>query len=231
MTERIWSDEQLAEMSRRTIEKAFDAIEAGEAARARELVQLMYDQFVKLHDGYMTWIGGLLTFLYREGGVEKVEAAERFAHDVEARLVFFPPERTDFQFMVERMASELQGHVLQHMTLEEDDEKLVLKVSPCGSGGRLIQMGAYRPEVGLARIAEPADITFHTADYPIYCVHCPLFNMNALDAFGDFTFINEPPQEDGSYCRFIFYKDKARIPEEYYRRLGRLKPQETGKGV
>jgi hypothetical protein len=225
MSERIWTDEQLAELSRRTIDKLGDAVDAGDGERVKELAQLMYDQFTHLHDGYMAWITGLLTYIYEHGGTEAVAEAERFAHAKEGQLVFLPPEKTDFKFIVEKMATELQGHVYQFMTLEEDDEKVVLTNRPCGSGGRLIQMGAYQPEVGMAKIAEPNDLTFNTADYPIYCVHCPLFNINALDDMGDFLFVNNPPQEDGSYCQFIFYKDKANIPEHYYTRLGRKKPQ------
>jgi hypothetical protein len=225
MAERIWTDEQLAAMSRRTIDKLLDAAEAGETERVKNLAQIMYDQFTHLHDGYMAWIAGLLTYLYEKGGAAEVEAAERFAHAKEGQLVFLPPEQTDVKFMVERMASELQGHVHQFMTLEEDEEKVVLTNRPCGSGGRLIQMGAYGPEVGMAKIAEPCDLTFNTADYPVYCVHCPLFNMNAVDEMGDFIFLNNPPEKDGSYCQFIFYKDKADIPEEYYTRLGRTKPR------
>lgn len=226
MTERIWTDEQLADMSRRTIDKLCDAADAGDTELVKTLAQAMYDQFTHLHDGYMAWIAGLLTYLYDKGGIAEVEAAERYAHAKEGQLVFLPPERTDIKFMVEKMAAELQGHVHQFMTLEEDDEKVVLTNRPCGSGGRLIQMGAYQPDVGMAIIKEPSDITFNTADYPVYCVHCPLFNMNAVDELGDFLFLNNPPQKDGSYCQFIFYKDKNNIPEEYYKRLGRVKPQQ-----
>lgn len=220
---RIWTDEQLAEMAKRTIDKAMDAIDAGDTERAKEMVQLMYDQFVHLHDGSMVWIAGLLTWIYNRHGSAGVYDAEKEAHDREAKLVFLPPEKTDFKFMVEKMSAELQGHVHQHMTLEEDDEKVVLTNTPCGSGGRLIKMGAYEPEVGLARIEDASEITFNTPDFPIYCVHCPLFNMNAIDDTGDFLFINNPPG-DGKSCQFIFYKDKKDIPEEYYERLGRKKP-------
>ena len=125
--------------------------------------------------------------------------------------------------MVEKMASGLQGHVYQYMTLEEDDEKVTLTNTPCGSGGRLIKMGGYNPEIGLKRIAEPAEITFNTPDFPLYCVHCPLFNRNAIDNTGELTFINNPPG-DGISCVSYFYKDKKDIPEEYYKRLGREKP-------
>ena len=97
---RIWTDEQLAEMAKRTIDKALDAIDAGESQKAKDLLHLMYDQFVHLHDGYMVWIAGLLTWIYERHGIEGVEAAERDAHAKEAKRVFLPPERTDFQFIV-----------------------------------------------------------------------------------------------------------------------------------
>ena len=220
---RIWTDEQLAEMAKLPIDKAIEAIDAGDKEKAKEQVKLMYDQFTHLHDGATVWLAGLLTWIYERHGTEGVNDAEREAHAKEAKLVFLPPEQTDFEFILKKMVSDLQGHVHQHMTLTEDDEKVVLTNKPCGSGGRLIKMGGYDPEVGLARIKEPADITFSTPDYPIYCVHCPLFNMNAIDDTGDFVFINNPPG-DGTECRFIFYKDKKDIPEEYYKRIGREKP-------
>ena len=221
---RIWTDEQLAEMAKRTIDKAFDAVDEGDSEKAKELIQLMYDQFTKLHDGWMVWLTGLLTWIYERHGTEGVEDAERMAHAIEGKLVFFPPERTDFEFTVENMAKELQGHVHQYMTLEEDDEKVTMVVTPCGSGGRLLQMGAYTPEMGLACIKDPAPITFSTPDFPLYCLHCPLFGMNAIDNLGDFMFVNEPPG-DGTSCVRYFYKDKKDIPEEYYKRLGREKPK------
>ena len=220
---RIWTDEQLDAMAKRTIDKAFDAIDAKETEKAKELVQLMYDQFTHLHDGYMVWVTGLLTWIYDRHGTEGVTDAEREAHAKEGKLVFLPPERNDFQYIVEKMSAELQGHVHQHMTLEEDDEKITMTVSPCGSGGRLITMGGYDPEIGLKCIKEPADITFNTPDFPMYCVHCPMFNMNSIDSTGTLRFVNEPPG-DGTSCVRYFYKDSKDIPEKYFKRLGREKP-------
>jgi len=220
--DRIWTDEQLAEMAKRTIDKAFESVDAGESQKAKELIQLMYDQFTHLHDGFMVWITGLLSWIYERHGASGVEDAERIAHAIEAKLVFLPPERTDFQFILEKLAAELQGHVHQYMTLEEDDEKVTMTVTPCGSGGRLIKMGGYSPEVGLKCIAEPSDITFNTPDFPLYCVHCPLFNMNAIDKTGGLQSVGNPPG-DGTACVRYFYKDQKDIPEEYYKRLGRTK--------
>jgi len=222
MSERIWTDEELADLSKRFIEKAHDAIDRGDTEKAHEYVDKMYEQLAHLHDGSMTWIAGLQSWIYERHGVDGVRDAERFAHGIEFKLLSFLPEETDYKSFVEHMAVGLGGHVYQHMTIEEDDEKVVITNTPCGSGGRLIQKGGY--ECGLAKITEPADITFNKTDYPIYCVHCALFNMNALDETGDFLFLHNPPQPDGAYCQVIFYKDKSKIPTSYYERLNRKNP-------
>ena len=220
---RIWTDEQLEEMAKSTLDKIYDAIDANDPQKTRDMVKLMYDQLAHLHDAAMVWITGLLTWIYERYGFDELEIAERDAH---ARThKFFPPPQggTDFKSTVEKMASDLKGHVHQEMTLVEDDEKVVMTNTPCGSGGRLILEGAYTPKVGMSLIAEPSPLTFNTPDFPIYCLHCPLSNMNSIDNTGDFNFINIPPG-DGTSCQFIFYKDKKDIPEEYYKRLDREKP-------
>ncbi len=73
MSERVFSDAQLADMGKRTIEKVFDAIDDGDAGRAKEMVELMYTQFARHHDGYMTWVTGLLTYIYENHGIEELK--------------------------------------------------------------------------------------------------------------------------------------------------------------
>ena len=222
---RIWTDEQLAEMAKSTFDKIYDAVDANDPQKTKDLTKLMYDQLANLHDGAMVWITGLLTWIYDNYGAKALEDSERFAHSKTRKLSSPPAGGNDFKSVVERMASELKGHVHQEMSLAEDDEKVVLTNTPCGSGGRLIKMGAYNPEVGgMALISEPSPLTFSTPDFPVYCLHCPLGNLNSIDNNGDLQFVNIPPG-DGTSCQFIFYKDKKDIPEEYYKRLGREKPK------
>jgi hypothetical protein len=76
----------------------------------------------------------------------------------------------------------VKGHIHQPMTLNEDDEKVTITVEPCGSGGRLIAMEGYAEGSGLARIAEPHNITWQQADFPIYCVPASLWPRSALGA-------------------------------------------------
>jgi hypothetical protein len=219
---RIFTDQELKEMGTRTLDLVFEAIDSGNKEKAKELAERMYKEFNYLHDGYMFWVSGLLTHIYRKHGIEAVEEAERETHTIEARAVFKPPERTDLRFLVEHLASGLRGH-LQPISITEDEKKVSLTMQPCGSGERIIQKGGY--ELGLARVKEPHRITWGMKDFPIYCVHCPVMEMLQIENTGDFgaTHIVSEPIENGS-CQFTFYKNPADIPEEFYTRIGKKRP-------
>jgi hypothetical protein len=221
---RIFTDEELKEMGTRTLDLVIEAIDAGNKEKAKELAKRMYKEFNHLHDGYMVWVTGLLTYIYQNYGVEAVEEAERKAHGIEAKLVFLPPEKTDLRSMVEHMVSGFRGH-LQPITVEEDDEKISITMKPCGSGERIIQKGGYNPEFGLAKIKEPHNITWHSEGFPIYCVHCPLGEMMSVERTGSLGTVHvvDEPMYEGA-CHFVLYKDPDNIPEEFYTRIGKKKP-------
>ena len=221
---RVFTDEELKEMGTRTLDLVQEAIENNDKEKAKELAARMYKEFNYLHDGYMFWVTGLLSYIYRKYGIDAVEEAEREAHTIEGKTAFKPSGKTDFRSRVEEMASGLRGH-LQPIVIEEDDKKVTLTMKPCGSGERLIQKGGYDPEVGLARVKEPHLITWGMKDFPIYCVHCPVMEMLAIENTGDFGpvhYVFEPMKL--GYCHFTFYKDPADIPEELYTRIGKKKP-------
>lgn len=220
--QRIFTDEELQEMGRRTLDVLLEAIDSGDQERAKKLAQRMYKEFNHLHDGYGFWVGGLQTYIYRNYGIEALEQAEREAHTTEAKVVFKPPQKTDIRSLVEGFARGLRGH-LQPIKVEEDDEKVTLTMQPCGSGERIIQKGGY--EAGLAKVREAHPITWGKKDFPIYCVHCPVMEMQDLENHGRFFAVHivADPIYHGA-CQFAFYKDPAKIPEEYYTRLGKTRP-------
>jgi hypothetical protein len=223
-SKRIFTDRELSEMGARTLDLALAAIDAGKKDEAKELVKRMYQEFNYLHDGYMFWVSGLLTHIYKKYGIDAVEEAERVAHTIEAKVVFKPPEKTDIRSRVEHLAKGLRGH-LQPITIREDDEKISLTMKPCGSGERILQKGGYDPEVGLARVKEPHPATWGMRDFPVYCVHCPVMEMLEIEANGDLGAVRFVSDSlgDGN-CQFVFYKDPAAIPEEFYTRIGKQKP-------
>ena len=221
---RIFTDEELSEMSTRTLDLVLEAIDAGDKEKAKELAQRMYRQFNHLHDGYFSWVTGLQTFIYENYGIAVLEQAEREAHTREAKFVFKSPGNQDFKTRIKALAGGFQGH-LQPVVVEEDDEKVTITMKPCGSGERIISMGGYEPEIGLAKVKESHPITWGLQDFPIYCVHCPVMEMMDVERTGDFGavhIISDPIGKE--HCQFAFYKDSADIPEEYYTRIGKKKP-------
>jgi hypothetical protein len=219
---RLFMDKELEEMGKRTLDLVLEAIDAGDKEKAKKLANRMYREFNYLHDGYFTWVTGLLTYIYQNMGIEAVEEAERQAHTIESKIAFIPSGETDLRVLVQNLTKGLRGH-LQPITVAEDDEKLTITMEPCGSGERLIQKGGY--EKGLERVKEPHRITWGMKNFPLYCVHCPVMEALDIENTGDFVFCHFASDPIGKeHCKFVFYKDPANIPEEFYTRIGKKKP-------
>ena len=222
---RIFSEEELKEMGTPTLDLLIKAIDEGDGSKAKELAKRMQKEFNHLHDGYMVWITGLLSYIYSNYGVDAVEEAEKEAHTIEGRTVFKPSGKTDLRSMVEEMAGNLRGH-FQPIEIKEDDEKFTITMKPCGSGERLIQMGGYDPDFGLKKVKDPHPITWNMKDFPLYCVHCPIMEMLEYESSGKLGIVHlvSEPKVIGE-CHFAIYKDPENIPEECYTRIGKEKPQ------
>lgn len=221
---RLFTEQELAEMGAPTLDVLLEAIDAGDKDKAKALAQRMKKEYGHLHDGYMFWVAGLQTYIYNNCGVDALEEAERQAHTAEAKVVFKPPEKTDLRSQVEHVASGLRGH-MQPITIVETDQTISLSMKPCGSGERIIQMGGYSPEVGLAKVDEPHRITWGKKDFPVYCVHCPVTEALTLENTGNFARVKvvAEPLYHGA-CEYVFYKNPADIPDEFYTRIGKKKP-------
>ncbi len=220
---RIFTEQELKEMGTRTLDLVFEAIDAGDKDKAKYLAKRMYEEFNYLHDGYGFWVTGLQTYIYKNYGIDALEEAEREAHTVEAKVVFKPIEAKDLRSLVEQFAKGLRGH-LQPIAIEENDEMVALTMQPCGSGERIIQKGGY--EAGLAKVKDPHRITWGMKDFPLYCVHCPVMEALDIENTGNFRAVHivSEPLYHGA-CKFAFYKNPADIPEEYYTRIGKKKPE------
>ena len=222
---RIFTDEELKEMGTLTIDRLKAAADKGDTEAVKTLADKMYQQLAFLHDGYMCWVSALLTWIYDNYGVDALAKAEVFAHTLEAKVAFPPHGDVTFKESVEHHCDALMGHVYQPITVTEDDEKVVVAVTPCGSGGRLIQKGAY--EKGYATIKEKCPITWGLGDLPIYCCHCPVMEQMRFDDGEISRFVQYSGDSGkciGPDCESVFYKNKADIPEEYFTRLGKDRP-------
>jgi hypothetical protein len=227
---RLFTEKQIKEIGTRTLDLVLEAIDAGDKDKAKELARRMYGEFQGLHDAYMFWVSGLLSHIYRRYGVDALEAAELEAHSIEGRALGRKAPgggagTVDFRSQVENLIGGLRGH-LQTITVEEDDEKVSLTMNPCGSGQRIYARFAAEPAIGLATVEGPHAITWGKKDFPIYCVHCPVLEILAIERTGYPSPAVFPAGEVGAdACHFYIYKDPEAIPEALYTRIGRKKPK------
>ncbi|MFC1993167.1 hypothetical protein ACFLV3_05120 [Chloroflexota bacterium] len=221
---RLFDENELKEMGRRTVDLVQEAIDAGDHERAKKLTRRMYREFLAMHDLYIDWVTSLLSFIGTRYGDDAIHDA--LIANFEAW--FKPPfenlyANADARRKAQLFIGALKGH-LQPIRIEEDDEKVVMMMEPCGSGGRSVLDGKYEPPNGFLRIKKPQPMTFERADFPVYCTHCAIQEMLPIEWEGVALTVIEPAENIGEEpCKFILYKDPAAIPDKYYKRFGKEK--------
>jgi hypothetical protein len=127
--------------------------------------------------------------------------------------------------------------------LIETDDRFILRFDPCGSGGRTIRGDTI--EGTPARMEAPYGWTVSEEPHPWnhfqtgvchYCTHCiRLMEELPMDRFGYPVRVVDPPRygvndESGApvKCQWQMFKDPTKVPEEYYERVGRTKPEAFG---
>lgn len=204
--DRVFTDEELKALGRRTLDLVLSGIEAGDEAAAKKLAQRMYNEFSAMHDLYRDWVTDLLSFIGKRFGDEVLaEALHQTVGGYTERLSGRYGGKSTRR-RLEILLAGLRGH-LQPFEVEEDDEKFTITPHPCGSGERLIREGAYGPPCNFYKIARPQPMTFDRADFPVYCSHCYFQNIIPADQGGAPLFKTEPSPELGETpCRIYVYK-------------------------
>src|SRR3954449_3802938 len=77
MAERWFTDDELREMSRPTMDRAIEAIDRGDLDQARALCEAMKHEWRSLHDLMVEGIAGLISYVQAQEGDEGVERAGR----------------------------------------------------------------------------------------------------------------------------------------------------------
>jgi hypothetical protein len=219
-------------MDRRAIETPTrtlveEAIDRGDAAEAKRLLARMEADWLRNKEYSINWIASLLSFIGRRLGQAAVEEAlrdfgVRYLRERRAGLA-----GVDARARMEGIARAMKANGAE-VTLEEDAEKYVLSFR-CGTGGKLIDDGAYAPPRDYLVLRGPAPITFGREALPVYCAHCSVNNeIQPIEETGVPVTVEFPPAGPGERCVHHVYKHPAAIPEEIYRRVGLERPSSTG---
>lgn len=204
--ERMFAKEELEAMGKRTLDLLQTSIDANDKESAKQLSQRMYNEFLGMHDLYRDWVTDLLTFIGKRYGDEVLhEALKETVGNSTVRLGKRYAGKSPRQKIAMLIAG-LRGH-LHPLKIDEDDEKVTIIASPCGSGGRLILAGAYDPPTNFLKIQKAQHMTFNRPDFPVYCSHCYIQNISPTEPGGEPLFITEPAEKLGEEpCHMYFYK-------------------------
>jgi hypothetical protein len=223
MADRIFTDSELEEMGKQTVDLVKQAIDAGDKEKAKKLTGRMYREFYSMHEGFRDTVTALLTFIGRRFGEEALYDAlhEGFGSFADLAKIY---EKESFRRQVEMLAAGLRGH-LTKLVIKEDDEKITVMMDPCGSGGRAVINGSYGPPTNFLKVKKHPVMTLGQDDFPVYCCHCPFQDLIPMETSGQPIWVTEPSDQPGKEpCKFMLYKDKRQIPDKYYRRFGKEKP-------
>src|SRR4051812_5585543 len=150
MAERWFSDDELADLSRPTMDRAIEAIEAGDLERAKALCEAMKHEGRFLHDMMVDGTAGSRTGVKEHCGEGAVGESQRGARERYWKRSVGAIDRRDRREIVELLAATWRAHSCSGtgphpgaFTVTEDDEKVTFRMNPCGSGQRLWRMGRY----------------------------------------------------------------------------------------
>jgi hypothetical protein len=232
MSDRWFTEDELAAMSRPTMDRAIEAIQAGDLECAVALCDGMRREWRLLHDLMAELILGLITFVQDRTGEDAVEDAWRSAMERGWRRDSAKALEADRRRMVEAIAATWRAHSTSGtgphpgaFTVEEDDEKLTFTMNPCGSGQRMWQRGLYEGPDGYGRTRRAHAWSYGREGFPLYCTHCTFMNeLLPIEWYGLPLYPSDPPHDfDRDPCVWHWYKDPAAIPERHWERYGARK--------
>ena len=233
MEERWFTESELDELSRPTMDRAIEALDRGDVDAARDLCEGMKSEWLMLHDLYAGSVAGLLTFIKDRLGEEAIAEAHEDSMERDWRRQVEKISEVDRRALVYMLAATWRAHSTSGtgknpgaFTISEDDEKITFAMNPCGSGQRLWRNGHYKRPNGYAVTEQAHDWTYGRKDFPIYCTHCAFMNeLLPIKWIGFPIYPSNPPEDfDHDPCVWHWYKDQAAIPAEHWERYGLEKP-------
>jgi hypothetical protein len=231
MSDRWFDPAELEEMSRPTMDRAIEAIDAGDLDTARRLCEEMKSEWLMLHDLMAESVLGLVSYVQDREGDQGVKDAWTFQMERGWKRHVDAIQSLDRRRVVGLLAATWRAHSASGVgphpgafSVTEDEEKVTFTMNPCGSGQRLVRRGLYE-KAGYGRTKEAHDWSYGRKDFPLYCTHCSFMNESLPIQWSGFpVYPSEPPVDyDRDPCTWYWYKDEDAIPAKHWERYGATK--------
>ncbi|MBI1198680.1 MAG: hypothetical protein GC203_12515 [Phenylobacterium sp.] len=230
--------DDLSDLGEPTTEKIVQAVDGGRLAEAKQLARYVVTEGKALHDLFCDWIWNLFTEIARRQGETEMHAVMRKSQETwmmrrtwKGYLKLSVEERV--QVTAEVMRSHHGGPKQQgEIDVVDEGDRYSIYMDPCGSGGRMrrgdpvdgtpSRLGA---PYNFGKTEEAHDWSWGQKDVPYYCLHCCLNELLPMEWGGHPLWVTGYDPDASKPCAWHFYKKAELIPDQYYERVGRTKPE------
>ena len=198
---------------------AQEALRSGDIKQAEKLMDHCFSGMKEVHDMIVLTTGEWLEYIVEHLGEDHVEKlwgkmVPNLRPIIKALSSIEPIER------VYAFAETFRSHCggpsgLGELAVHEEVDRFVITHSPCGSGGRLRQMGRF----GVTK--KSYQWSWNKKGVPHYCTHCCLFwELTGTEVCGYPLRIHENVDKPLDPCVQYIYKEPSLIPDRYFERIG-----------
>jgi hypothetical protein len=230
MASQWFSESERVEMATPVIMRIKSAIKKRDTARAIALCEDLKQERIVLHDFFTDCLAAMFTWMAQNLGEDKlsdmfIDCFEKSSRRPVYDLLCIDIDRgLEAELLIRGWVGHSCSGAGEHPAafwMDEDDEKFVFTMDPCGSGGRLLRKGSYGPPLDFGLTSRAYPWSFNREGCPIYCTHCTFMNESMpMKYHGAPNWPVDPPARADDACRWYIYKDKRAVPERFYERYG-----------
>jgi len=208
-------------------QQAIERLREGDS-NIQELIKDQHREWMPYHDLMMQYAVCIQSQIYREKGSEYLDEFLKQTYDTTFSMFYAVYDALD-DLRLFRMFVQMWHYHQATFRVEEEEDRFVFILDPCGSGGRMyrsaLNKGRFRYGAGIPCLMnEPANINFNRKDFPTYCTHCASSNR---DQFGGnplvFVVDGHAMKDPNSPCIQYLYKKSAKreVPAEMLAQVGK----------
>lgn len=227
---KLFEPQEFEQIAKPRCKRALEMINAGnpDTQELQALIDQQHREWIPWHDLVIQWCAGIQSIVYRKKGADYLDSFLKKTYD-SAFSMFYPMYEAMDDISMFRFLVQTWHYHIATFTVEEEEDRFVFILDPCGSGGRLyksdIHKEHFRYNEGLpVLVDEPANISFNRKNFPVYCTHCASSNRDQFEGKPLLFVVDGDAMKDpDSPCRQYLYKKGmgGNLPSELLAQVGK----------
>lgn len=218
---RMFSDDERETLVKTRVQQARERLDQGDTDIA-DLLKGQRKEWKPWHDFGVVWLEYFYATALNKDGPDYLDEMLAQTYEPAFDAGFPRYAALDDKALVAEVAKTWNYHCAD-FTVEEEDDRFVFRLDPCGSGGRLFRGEMWRDMFHYGEplsplMEQPHNINFNRHQAPTYCTHCAASNRAQLRDGPEgsnprfFVIDGHAQQRPGQPCRQFSYKKQANRP-------------------